>query len=81
MSPVKGDGLISGPVRERFTFPLNFATIRQSQESAITERHNHGKGPHAMKIYLARHGETRLNKAHLMQGRSDEPLKIGRAHV
>ena len=27
-----------------------------------------------MKIYLARHGETRLNKAHLMQGRSDEPL-------
>ena len=27
-----------------------------------------------MKIYLARHGETRLNKAHLMQGRYDEPL-------
>ena len=27
-----------------------------------------------MKIYLARHGQTRLNKSHLMQGRSDEPL-------
>lgn len=27
-----------------------------------------------MKIYITRHGQTRLNKAHLMQGRSDEPL-------
>ena len=27
-----------------------------------------------MKIWLTRHGQTRLNKAHLMQGRTDEPL-------
>lgn len=27
-----------------------------------------------MKIYLTRHGQTNLNKAHLMQGRTDEPL-------
>ena len=27
-----------------------------------------------MIIYLARHGQTRLNKNHLMQGRTDEPL-------
>jgi len=27
-----------------------------------------------MKIWLTRHGQTRLNKARLMQGRTDEPL-------
>ena len=27
-----------------------------------------------MKIWLTRHGQTNLNKAHLMQGRTDEPL-------
>lgn len=27
-----------------------------------------------MKIYLTRHGQTDLNKAHLMQGRTDMPL-------
>lgn len=27
-----------------------------------------------MKIYITRHGQTNLNKAHLMQGRTDEPL-------
>ena len=27
-----------------------------------------------MKIYLTRHGQTRLNKERLMQGRTDEPL-------
>lgn len=27
-----------------------------------------------MNIYLSRHGQTNLNKTHLMQGRSDEPL-------
>ncbi len=27
-----------------------------------------------MKIWLTRHGQTRLNKAHLMQGLTDEPL-------
>lgn len=27
-----------------------------------------------MKIWLARHGQTRLNRNHLMQGRTDEPL-------
>ena len=27
-----------------------------------------------MKIWLTRHGQTRLNRAHLMQGRTDEPL-------
>lgn len=27
-----------------------------------------------MKIWIARHGQTRLNKEHLMQGRTDEPL-------
>ncbi len=27
-----------------------------------------------MRIYLTRHGQTRLNKARLMQGRTDEPL-------
>ncbi len=27
-----------------------------------------------MEIYLTRHGQTRLNKARLMQGRTDEPL-------
>lgn len=27
-----------------------------------------------MIIYLTRHGQTRLNKMHLMQGRTDEPL-------
>lgn len=27
-----------------------------------------------MNIFLTRHGQTRLNKQHLMQGRSDEPL-------
>ncbi len=27
-----------------------------------------------MKIWIARHGQTRYNKQHLMQGRTDEPL-------
>lgn len=27
-----------------------------------------------MKIWITRHGQTNLNKAHLMQGRTDEPL-------
>ncbi|SFG62067.1 histidine phosphatase family protein [Oribacterium sp. WCC10] len=27
-----------------------------------------------MKIWIARHGQTRYNKMHLMQGRTDEPL-------
>ena len=27
-----------------------------------------------MKIWIARHGQTRLNKMRLMQGRTDEPL-------
>lgn len=27
-----------------------------------------------MKIYITRHGQTKLNKARLMQGRTDEPL-------
>ena len=27
-----------------------------------------------MKIWLTRHGQTNLNKNHLMQGRTDEPL-------
>ncbi len=27
-----------------------------------------------MKIWITRHGETNLNRAHLMQGRTDEPL-------
>lgn len=27
-----------------------------------------------MKIWIARHGQTRYNKRHLMQGRTDEPL-------
>ncbi len=35
-----------------------------------------------MKIYLTRHGQTRLNRAHLMQGRTDEPLNAtGRAQA
>ena len=34
----------------------------------------HTKGPEIMKIWITRHGQTRLNKAHLMQGRTDEPL-------
>ena len=29
-----------------------------------------------MKIYITRHGQTNLNKARLMQGRSDEPLNL-----
>ena len=27
-----------------------------------------------MKIWITRHGQTKLNKEHLMQGRTDEPL-------
>lgn len=35
-----------------------------------------------MTIYLTRHGQTNLNKQHLMQGRTDEPLnETGRAQA
>lgn len=35
-----------------------------------------------MTIYLTRHGQTNLNKQHLMQGRTDEPLNdTGRAQA
>lgn len=33
-----------------------------------------------MKIYLTRHGQTDLNKAHLMQGRTDAPLNAHGIH-
>ena len=37
-------------------------------------RRNRLKGFFIMKIWITRHGQTRLNKARLMQGLTDEPL-------
>jgi len=41
------------------------------QRSSGGEKRQNGED---MKIWITRHGQTNLNKAHLMQGRTDEPL-------